>query len=200
MKPQEEIINQLRESLDIQSISQIPELQDIGSYIELKDKYKKREIVFGFKFQDSIINNFGSTGEIALDKILLFSPILIILLSILFAYTESQYYFLFGVPITLLAFLLTTPSIMKQGSSILGISSLILLVFGIQYYFNDSLVGFLILSYSIPNLLITVNRKLNMQVFQRAILTSEIIFIYYFLRGECYIKSLKNKKLYTRKT
>ncbi len=199
MKSQEKIIEIMRESLPVHSINEILELQYFENYEIIKQKHKNREIVFGFQLQENVVNNFGSTGEIVMDKILLFSPIVMILLSIVFAIFRAQYYLFFGIPLSLLGLLLTTPRIMKQGSSLLGIIMITLLIAGIYYCFKDFIIGFLLLSYSVPNFLVTVNRQLNMQVFEEAILKSEIVFIYYFLRGECYITSNKDGTFFSKK-
>jgi len=181
----------LEESLSVHSINEIPELQNFKSYDDIKDKHNKRELLFGLQLQENVVANFGSTGEVLLDKLLLLSPFVMILLSIIFSIYQEHYYLLFGIPLSILGLILTSPSIMKQGSSFLGIVMITLLIFGIYSAFNDFSTGFLLLCYSVPNFLLTVNRQLNMQVFEKAILSSEIVFIYYFLRGECNIKNTK---------
>jgi len=200
MKKIENVINTLVASMETNSINQIPELNYFSNYAELKSMHEKKEITFGYQFQESIIDNFGSTFEILLDKVLLSSPIIMILLSVLFAYTKSQLYFLIGVPLSILGIFLTTPSIIKSGSSLMGIICLTLLITGIQISFNNFELGFLFLSFSIPNFLLTVNRQLKMQVFERAILYSEIIFCYYFLRGECYLIRKIDQRLFQKRS
>lgn len=199
MKKIDNAINTLIASMEINSINQIPELDYFNSYAELRSMHKKKEITFGYQFQESIIDNFGSTLEGLLEKILLSSPIVMILLSVFFAFTKSQYYFLVGIPLSILGLLLTTPSIMKSGSSLMGMICVTLLITGIQISFNNFQLGFLILSFSIPNFLLTVNRQLNMQVFERAILYSEVIFCYYFLRGECYLIRKIDQRLFQKR-
>jgi len=199
MKSQVEIIKILRESLPVHTITEIPELKIFINWEEVKEKHKNREIVFGFHLQENVVSNFGSTGEVVMDKILLFSPFLMILLSIILSIFRTQYYLLLGIPLSILGLLLTTPRIMKQGFSLLGILMIIFLIAGIYYCFKDFVVGFLLLSYSVPNFLLTVNRQLNMQVFEEAIQRSEIVFIYYFLRGECNIKINKDGTIIYKK-
>ena len=198
MKKIENNINALIASMEINSINQIPELDYFTNYAELKSKHVKKEITFGYQLQENIIDNFGSTLEILLEKILLSSPVIMILLSVFFAFTKSQYHFLIGIPLSILGLLLTTPSIMKSGSSLMGVICVTLLISGIQISLNNFQLGFLILSFSIPNFLLTVNRQLNVQVFERAILYSEIIFCYYFQRGDCFIKRNNDKKIFRK--
>ncbi len=198
MKKIENNINALIASMEINSINEIPELDYFFNYAELKSKHEKKEITFGYQLQENIIDNFGSALEVLLEKILLSSPVIMILLSVFFAFTKSQYYFLFGIPLSILGLLLTTPSIMKSGSSLMGIICVTLLISGIQISLNHFQLGFLILSFSIPNFLLTVNRQLNVHVFERAILYSEIIFCYYFQRGECFIKKTNDKRIFRK--
>jgi hypothetical protein len=199
MKSQEEIIEILRESLPVHSVNEILELQHFESYEIIKEKHRNREIVFGFQLQENVVDNFGSTGEVVMDKILISSPIVMILLSIILAIVQTHYYLFLGIPLSILGLILTTPRIMKQGYSLLGIIMINMLIAGIYFCFKDFVIGFLLLSYSVPNFLLTVSRQLNMQVFERAVLESEMVFIYYFLRGECYIKSNKDKNIFYKK-
>lgn len=199
MKSYAEKIKVLEENLTIHTINEIPELQNFEDFEDIKRRHQNKEIIFGFHLQENIVNNFGSTGELVMDKILSFSPFIIIMLSIVLAFFRTQYYLLFGIPLSILGMLLTTPTIMKQGSSFMGIIMITVLIAGIYYCFKSFSTGFLLLSYSIPNFLLTVNRQLNMQVFKEAILKSEIVFIYYFLRGECYFKNNGDGLTYRKK-
>ena len=200
MKKIDNAINTLIASMEITSIKQIPELDYFSSYAELRSMHRKKEITFGYQLQESIIDNFGSTLEVLLDKILLSSPIIMILLSVFFTFMISQYYFLIGIPLSILGLLLTTPSIMKSGSSLMGIICVTLLIIGIQVSFNNFQQGFLILSFCIPNFLLIVNRLLNMQVFERAIMYSEVIFCYYFQRGEFYLIRKIDQTLFQKRS
>jgi hypothetical protein len=195
MRSLHDIENKLRQNIEIRNITEIPELQEFNNYEEIKQLHKSNKIVFGYTLQGSVIDNFGTTGQFILDKVLLSSPVIIIILSIIFSILKSHYFLLVAIPIVLISTFLTTPSIMKQGKSLAGIIMILTIIFGIYFITKDFSIGFLLLSYGIPNFLLTVNRQLNMDVFEEAILSSEIVFIYYFLRGECFIKKLDDGKL-----
>lgn len=196
MQPSLELEEALKKELDIKSVSGILELFDLKSYENIKELHRKKEIVFGFLLQENIVENFGSKGQVVMDKTLSFSPIFMIILAIVFAIVKSNYLLLIGIPLSMIGMFLTTSSIMKQGSSLFGIIMLGTLISGIYYCFKDFNIAFLLLSYGIPNFFLTVKRQLNSDIFEEAVLSSEIIFVYYFLRGECYIKKQNNGRLY----
>lgn len=193
------IEDDLRQELKFHSVSEITELREFMDFEEIKRSHKRKEIVFGFLYQENVIDNFGSKGQQFMNRVLLFSPYIVIILSIILSIVKSKYILLFGIPLSLIGMFLTTPSVMKQGSSLFGIIMLVSVGLGIYYCFHDFIIGFLLLSYGVPNFFLTVNRQLNRDVFEEIILKSEIIFIYYFIRGECYFKNRNTNRLYMTK-
>lgn len=127
MQPSLELEEALKKELDIKSVSGILELFDLKSYENIKELHRKKEIVFGFLLQENIVENFGSKGQVVMDKTLSFSPIFMIILAIVFAIVKSNYLLLIGIPLSMIGMFLTTSSIMKQGSSLFGIIMLVLL-------------------------------------------------------------------------
>ncbi|MGD0755923.1 MAG: hypothetical protein ABR927_12770 [Bacteroidales bacterium] len=193
------IEDDLHRDLKIHSISEINELSEFKDFEEIKQCHERNEIVFGFSYQENVVDNFGSNGQKFQNRVLLLSPYVIIILSIIFSIIKSRYLLLFGIPLSLIGLILTAPSIMKQGSSLFGIIMISSIGLGIYYCFHDFVIGFLLLSFGIPNFFLTVDQQLNMYVFEEIVLKSEIVFIYYFIRGECYFKNRCTNKLYKKK-
>jgi len=186
----------IKETFGIKSINDIPTLNDFKDFSQIQRLHMQKALKFNFKLQENIVNNFGSTSQIILEKFLYFSPIIMIILTIVIAIIRSNYVLLCGIPLTILGVLLTTPKIMKQGYSLAGIIMLSIVILGICIIpFNFSW-GFLLLCYGIPNFFLTVNRELNIIVFEEAIFLSEFVFIYYFLRSEFQFIDLGTNKLY----
>lgn len=193
------IEDDLREELKVHSISEISELGEFKDFEGIIKSHKKKEIVFGYIYQADVVDNFGSKGQQYLNMVLLNSPYIVIILSIIFSIIKSEYLFLIGIPLSLIGMFLTTPTIMKNGSSVFGIIMLVSVGLGIYYCFHDFVIGYLLLSYGIPNFFLTVDRQLNRDVFEEVILKSEIVFIYYFLRGEFFLINRNSNKLYRKK-
>jgi hypothetical protein len=196
MKPLHEIEKILQASLPVCTVQEISSLNDFQDYSHIIQLYQRKILRFNFRFQENIVDNYGSWSQIILEKILFLSPIVMIILSIVLAIIKSQYILLIGIPLTILGILLTTPRIMKQGKSFTGTIMLLTLILGICLTPFNFVWGFFLLCYGISNFLITVNRELNIIVFEEAIFRSELIFIYYFLRNEFQFINVETQKIY----
>lgn len=192
MKPLVEIENAIRGSMQIRSISEIPELSAYGNYENIKNEYSKRNISFEFKYRKAIVNGFGSDGERLLFGIPFISPLIIVLGSILLAVFRFNLFVLLGIPLAILGGTFTSPGIMKRGSSLAGIVMVFSLVAGGYYFHEHFNIAFLFFSYGFTNCGVSIAQELSRQVFERAVLCSEIVFIHYFIGGEFALKDAHN--------
>lgn len=197
MKVKSEVLELLKKDLKFHKIEEIEGVD--MTYDEFKDLYNSSDLKIGYKLSESVVDVFGNSTQKFLDKILLSSPIILGAISIFLSFYYSDFGYLIGIGTAILGLIMSTPAIMKGGK---GFGGLILIIaFGISiYYYNDNFkLFFLIASYWIVNFLLTVNRELNRQIMEEAIFSSELVFIYYYLRGEFFIKRLSNQKFYFAK-
>jgi hypothetical protein len=160
---------------------------------------KNNEIKFGFKLQENVIENFGSKGQKVLEKVFLFIPISFAISSLVISYTNSNFYFLVGLPLVILSFIVSVQNLMKSGKSVFGIMMLGSIFYGFTSLNENFLYSFLALGFGFSTLAQTISREQNRLIFEEVILSSEPLFIYYFLRGECYFMGSKSGRVFRKK-
>lgn len=124
-----------------------------------------------------------------MEMMLLASPIIAVLASVVVAIYKAKYWLLLGIPISLFGMTMTTPGIMRGGQGVGGL--FLLIVFGLFVWacIERNFVGaFLLGSCWIPNFLLTVAREQNRQVMTETVLTSEPIFLYYYFREDIHVE------------
>lgn len=194
MKRLLEFENALKESIQVQSISGIAELSCYINYEYLINQYINGNIMFGYKFRPEVMNMFGSDGEKLLFSIQTNAPKIIVLVSILLAVFKYNLLYLLGIPLTTLGLFMAKPSIMKGGYSLAGIALIFSITVGGYYLFRNFNIAFLFFSYGYSNAMSALSQKLNDNVFARAVMCSEIVFIYFYLKGELAIKDIRGNK------
>lgn len=179
-----EIETTLRKDLKVQSVTELADCP-FENYAEIQALHKRGELAIGCALNENVVDLFGTSGQRNMDKILLASPVLAIIASIICAIVRSQYVLLWGVALSLLALVMTANAIMKSGRGIGG-TILLLVVAGFIYFWiqGDFVKTFLLGAYWIPNFLLTVSKEQNRMVMTDATMSSELVFIYYYLRGE----------------
>lgn len=179
---------ELRKDLKVQSVTQIEDLP-FESYQEIQALYKQDELYTGAWMNENVVDLFGSTGQRVMDKILLSSPILAILTSVILAIVRSEYVLLWGIAAALLALIMTANAIMKSGRGFGGLVLVAAIVAFIYFWSQaDFVKTFLLGAYWIPNFLLTVAKEQNRMVMTDAVMSSELVFIYYYLRGEFIVR------------
>jgi len=177
----------IRDSLEVDSVADIDQLP-FESYSEIQNLYRQGHLSVGCMLNENVVDNFGSTGQRVMEKILLSSPIVAILASIVVAVVRSQYVLLCGIPLALVGMFMTTPAIMRSGKGFGGTVLAFVFIAFVGACFKHSFVAaFLLGSYWIPNFLLTVSREQNRMVMTEAIMSSELVFLYYFTRGEVHV-------------
>lgn len=177
----------IRESLKVNSVSEVENLP-FDSYSEIQELYRQGQLNIGCLLNENVVDNFGTVGQRVMDKVLLASPIIVILASIIMAVVRSQYILLCGIPIALVGMFMTTSAIMRSGKGFGG--GVLFLVFVAFVYFcfqHNFTTAFLLGAYWIPNFLLTVSREQNRMIMTDAIMSSELVFLYYFLRGNVHV-------------
>lgn len=179
---------QLRKDLKIQSVAEIEDLP-FENYQEIQALYKKGDLLTGARMNQNVVELFGSRGEWLMDKILLSSPLLAIIASIAFAVVRSEYVLLWGIGAAIFALIMTADAIMWSRS---GVGSLVLvaaIVAFIYFWTQGQFVRTFILgTYWIPNFLLSVSKEQSKMIMTKAAMTSELVFIYYYTRGEFFIE------------
>ncbi|MCB9170953.1 MAG: hypothetical protein H6594_11435 [Flavobacteriales bacterium] len=179
-----EIESQLRKDLKVQSVSEIKGLP-FKDYEEILALHKQGELRTGTRMNENVVDLFGSQGQRILDKVLLSSPILAIIASIVLAIVRSDYVLLWGIASAILALILTANAIMKSGKGVGGLILIATLAAFIYFWIKGDFVKtFLFGAYWVPNFLLTVSKEQNRLVMTDAVMSSELVFIYYYLRGE----------------
>lgn len=180
--------NLLYKDLTIHRISEVQELVKFKHFNDIVLLHKQKKIVFGFIYNENILTLFGSKIEKILDNIALFSPFIMGVISVYLSIKSSNYILLIGIILAFSGLLLSSLSSKNNGANIFGILMVATIVLGCYFYKEKFNVSFLLLSFGIPNFLLTANRVMTMMILEKVILKSEIIFIYYFLRKEVSIK------------
>jgi hypothetical protein len=188
MKANSALISEVLKSLPVKSIHEIPELEGL-KYSDLLELHKNNEILFGYKLQENVIDHFGSKSQKVLDKVFLSVPIVFAISSLVFSFTNSNFYFLLGLPLVILSFFVSSQNLMKSGKSVFGIIMLGSIIYGFASMNMNSLNSLLALGFGFSTLSLTISRHQNKIIFEEVILSSEPLFIYYFLRGDCYFRS-----------
>lgn len=177
----------ISESLKVHSVSEVDSIP-FDSYAEIQDLYRNGHLNIGCRLNNSVVDNFGTAGQRVMDKVLLSSPIIAILASIIVAVVWSQYILLCGIPIALFGMFMTTPAIMRSGKGFGGTVLFLVFIAFIYVCFKQYFTAsFLLGAYWIPNFLLTVAREQNRMVLTEAIMQSELVFLYYFLREDVYV-------------
>lgn len=177
----------IRESLKVHSVSEVDNLP-FDSYAEIQELYRQGQLNVGCQLNENVVDNFGTGGQRVMNKILLSSPIIAILASIIVAVVRSQYILLCGIPIALIGMFMTTPAIMRSGKGFGGtVLFFIFIAFVYACFKHNFTTAFLLGAYWIPNFLLAVSREQNRMVITDAIMSSELVFLYYFLRGDVHV-------------
>jgi hypothetical protein len=197
MRENSALTSEVLKSLPVKITEEIPELEGL-KYTDILELRSKNEIVFRYKLQENLVEHFGSKGQKVFEKVLLFVPIAFAISSIVISFTNSNLYFLFGLPLVILSFIVSSQNLMKSGKSIFGIMMLGAIIYGFSSLDKNFLKSFLALGFGFSTLALTISREQNRLIFEEVILSSEPLFIYYFLRGECYFFWLKSGRIFRK--
>jgi|GEM_PF-1975182 len=179
-----EVESKIRDSLEVHSIADVEGIP-FESYAEIQNLYRMGHLNIGCIFNGNVVDNFGTTGQRMMEKILLSTPIVAILASIVVAVVQFQYVLLCGIPLALVGMFMTTPVIMRSGKGFGGtVLAFVFIAFVGSCFMHNFTASFLLGTYWVPNFLLTVSREQGRNVMTKAIMSSELVFLYYFLRGE----------------
>jgi hypothetical protein len=179
-----QVEGKLRESMKVHSVSEVDQIP-FDSFEEIQALYKQHKLIVKCAFASNVVETFGPKNLQVIYAILLGSPTLAMILSIIFAIYWSNYYLRIGIPLSLLSGFMTNPGIMR------GIGTkffYILLIFLIISLYNHNItMTFLLGLYLITNSLLIFSRKMNASVMTKAIMSSELVLLFYVLKGNAFV-------------
>ncbi len=180
-----QVEGKLRESMKVHSVSEVDQIP-FDSFEEIQDLYKQHKLIVKCAFASNVVEAFGPKNLQVIYAILLGSPTLAMILSIIFAIYWSNYYLLIGIPLSLLSGFMTNPGVMRG----IGTKSFyILLIFLIISLYNHNITMIFLLGlYLITNSLLIFSRKMNASVMTKAIMSSELVFLFYVLKGDAFVE------------
>ena len=173
----------VREGMEVHSVSDVDDLP-FESYAEIQQLYRQGQLNLGCLLNENVVDNFGTIGQRVMDKILMGSPILAASAAIAVAVFRSEYILLWGILLAFFGLIMAAQPIMRGGKGFGGIVMLFALVAFVYFCIQSNFTtAFLIGTYLIPNFLLTVGREQNRIVMTEVIMSSEILFLYYWVLG-----------------
>ena len=95
-----------------------------SDYDEFLNFEKARKVRIASAYDGDLVNEFGGKAEIIMHYLLVWSPVLFAIASIVFSFILSNYWLLVGVPLAILGFLLSSPAFMKGIGSLIALGTL----------------------------------------------------------------------------
>jgi len=170
----EQELRELNRIIAVENADDIP-FSDYSEFLELEKAGKVR---IASAYDGDLVFSLGGISEAVMHVLLVWSPALFAIGSVVFAFILSNFWLLVGVPLAFLGFLSSTPAFMKGiGSSIAIVA---LLYFGYSCitgnYRNAVIVG----AYALSNFFVYVAREQCRMIIHRTILKSEPIFVWLY--------------------
>ena len=155
-------------------------------YDEFLNFEKARKVRIASAYDEALVNEFGGKAEIIMHYLLVWSPVLFAIASIVFSFILSNYWLLVGVPLAILGFLLSTPAFMKGIGSLIALGTLIYFVYFVYSgkYANAVIAG----SYALSNFFVCVAREQCRMIIHETIIQSEPIFVWLYKNERILIK------------
>ena len=177
---EEELIKNFT-SKSVSEVDEIP-LKDFEEFLNL---YKSNKIKIGIKYDGDLVEYFGKKSEVIMHYILVWSPLIISLLLTIMALITTSYIILWGIPLTILGFILSSPFFMKGLGSAIWIFGFIAFIYLCFKSFNSATI---LGAYIFTNFLVTVSREQCRIIVNRTILKSELVFVWLFTQGSIYVQ------------
>jgi hypothetical protein len=174
-----ELEAKLRAQLPVHTVS---ELQGFPckSFSDFLEADRTGHIRVGTQFDPNTLSLFGTPAEKFMHHALAMSVVIVLIALIVIAFVFWNFWLLFGIPLAVFGFLLSSPGFMN------GIGSPVLI--GVAFLFVYSLVkghstgALLSGAYAITNFLTCVSREYANTAVRRVIKESEVILVWLVLR------------------
>ena len=176
-----------QELRELNRITAVENADDIpfSDYEEFVGLEKAGKIRIASAYDGDLVYSLGGKAEAIMHALLVWSPALIAIASVVFSFILSTFWLLVGVPLAILGFLLSTPAFMKGIGSLIAIAAL--LYFGYSCYTGNYRNAVIVGSYAMSNFFVYVAREQCRMIIHRTILKSEPIFVWLYKNGRILI-------------
>ena len=183
----EQQIRGAESNITVENANDIP----FSDYYEFLELEKAGKIRIASAYDGGLVYSLGGKAEAIMYTLLVWSPVLFAIACVVFAFMLSNFWLLFGMPLALLGFFLSTPAFMKGIGSLIALGTLI--YFGYSCYAGNYGNAVIVGSYVLSNVLVSVAREQCRMIVHRSILVSEPIFVWLYRNGKILVTP-KNRK------
>lgn len=177
----EQELRELNRIISVENAEDIP----FSGYKEFLELEKAGKLRIASAYDGDLVYSFGGKAEAIMHALLVWSPVLFAIASVVFAFILSNFWLLVGIPLALLGFFLSTPAFMKGVGSVIALGTLI--YFGYSCYTGNYGNAVIVGSYALSNFFVYVAREQCRMIIHRTILISEPIFVWLYKNGRILI-------------
>ncbi|MFC1538191.1 hypothetical protein ACFL6H_02100 [Candidatus Latescibacterota bacterium] len=159
-----------------------------SDYEEFLNLEKAGKVRIETVYDGHLVPSLGDTQEIIMNRILVYSLLVIAIILVAIPFIFSNFWFLFGIPLAILGFFLSTPFFMNSIGHFIDIITFTYFVYSliIGNFLNAVLAG----SYVFPNYIVSVARTQCDMIIRRSTLKSESVFIELFYYKKIFINKI----------
>jgi len=128
-----------------------------SNYYEFLEIEKAGKLRIASAYDGDLVYSFAGKAEAIMHTLLVWSPALFAIASVVFAFILSNFWLLFGVPLAFLGFLLSTRAFMKGIGSLIALGALF--YFGYSCYAGSYGNAVIVGSYALSNFFASVARE-----------------------------------------
>jgi hypothetical protein len=180
-----EVESVLREKLSVHSVQDLEKFPS-DSYSNFLTQHKTGQLRLLTTYDSEAFNLLATRAEMSMHYILTWSPALVSIVLVATSIAQWNFYLLLGIPLALLGFLFTTPGLIRSFGY-----TLLLIVGGLAVYNwvrGNSTAAYILSAYAASNFLVDVAREQCSLTLIGAVLKSELVLVWLYLKGSLRIK------------
>lgn len=169
------IESKIKEIISYTTVAQEDDIP-FANYQEFLKMEKEGRLRILSAYDGDMVFALGSRGEIIMHSMLVHTPLVITVATVVLTFVLSNYWLLLGIMLAPLGFVFSSPAVMKGFGSPLLLG--LFFYFGYAWYHANWTGTILAGSYSFSNFLTSVAREQCRMIIHRSILESESIFVW----------------------